>query len=88
MWRVIRILSIQFILSNLILNTTEDAEDWRLGLLPACAKPEPPALSIILGAVLRPRILIATPKEHPNICRYYLGLSLSFVGKPIYGLAT
>ena len=64
MWRVIRILSIQFILSNLILKTTEDAEgteDWGLGLLSACAKPEPPALPLIPVAVLRPRILVTMP---------------------------
>ena len=77
MWRVIRILSIQFILSNLILKTTEDAEgteDWGLGLLPACAKLEPPALPIIPAPVLRPRLLITMPAddEHAGmgfVCR-------------------
>ena len=68
MWRVIRILS------NLILKTTEDTEDWRLGLLPACANLEAPALPLIPVAVLRSHILIAMPVDRGHadmgfVCR-------------------
>ena len=69
MGRTIRILSIQFIQSNLILKTTEDAESTegrRLGLLPACAKLAA-CSPLIPVAVLRPRLLTAMPADEATL---------------------